>query len=201
VPNVYQEVLTVMFGNNMEIIMSKNISMDKNLIGFGRFFYDATERNLHNGSDVILLEPRVGEVLEFLLRTQTAITRDKLIDGVWGLSGSDEALTQAISRLRRALNDTARPYKIIKTIPRSGYKIEVKSSFVDHIPTNHIEGDKQSNNLIKMLKRHRNYLLGILTGLLLAFFGISLWLLAHPLVQENHDVVCFQGSTEPLCQQ
>lgn len=38
-------------------------------------------------------------------------------------SGSDEALTQAVSALRRALGDTKKPHQLLHTVPKFGYRL------------------------------------------------------------------------------
>lgn len=64
------------------------------------------------------LEPRLAGVLHLLARRGTTpVTRDEFLDTVWDEDGSDEALNQAISRLRRLLGDAA----LIRTLPRVGY--------------------------------------------------------------------------------
>ena len=48
------------------------------------------------------------------------VTREEIIEKIWnGYGGGDEGLTQAISNLRKILNDTDKI--IIETVPKSGY--------------------------------------------------------------------------------
>ena len=48
------------------------------------------------------------------------VTREEIIEKIWnGYGGGDEGLTQAISFLRKALNDTNK--QIIETVPKGGY--------------------------------------------------------------------------------
>lgn len=70
------------------------------------------------------LEPRVMAVLAHLAaHAGGVVTRADLLDAVWGECASDEALTQAVSHLRRVLGDDARRPKIIETIPKRGYRL------------------------------------------------------------------------------
>lgn len=78
------------------------------------------------------------------------VTRDELFMTVWGENSNtnDEVLTDAMSKLRGALGDDEKPYKIIETIPRKGYQFianiesagpaaggEVLNARVDERPT------------------------------------------------------------------
>ena len=67
------------------------------------------------------LEQRLLDVLNLLADSAgELVSRDKLATTVWNdYGGADEGLTQAISFLRKVLND--RDKKIIETIPKKGY--------------------------------------------------------------------------------
>jgi len=72
-------------------------------------------------NDESRLEQRLLEVLYILAATPgELVSRDKIIREVWNdYGGADEGLTQAVSFLRKVLNDTDK--KIIETIPKKGY--------------------------------------------------------------------------------
>lgn len=66
------------------------------------------------------LEPRLAGLLSVLVQQAgQTISRSDLLALVWDEDGSDEALTQAISRLRRGLGDKS----LIETVPRIGYRL------------------------------------------------------------------------------
>jgi DNA-binding winged helix-turn-helix (wHTH) protein len=66
------------------------------------------------------LEPRLAGVLAVLVqRAGEVLGRDELLALAWEADASDEALTQAVSRLRKLLGDR----KAIETIPRVGYRL------------------------------------------------------------------------------
>ncbi|WP_417493913.1 winged helix-turn-helix domain-containing protein [Maricaulis sp.] len=68
------------------------------------------------------LEPRLAGVLDLLVRRAGApVTRDEFLESVWDEDGSDEALNQAISRLRRLLGRS----DLIQTLPRVGYRLAI----------------------------------------------------------------------------
>ncbi|WP_430431567.1 winged helix-turn-helix domain-containing protein [Oceanicaulis sp.] len=73
----------------------------------------------HDGVS-LRLEPRLAGLLSVLAQQAgQTISRSDLLALVWDEDGSDEALTQAVSRLRRGLGDKA----LIETVPRIGYRL------------------------------------------------------------------------------
>src|SRR5690242_21266964 len=74
-----------------------------------------------SGAGKTRLEPRVMQVLAILAaNSEKIVTREELIKQVWNdYGGADEALTQAISVLRKVLDDPSK--ETIKTIPKKGY--------------------------------------------------------------------------------
>ncbi len=69
----------------------------------------------------VRLEPRLMKLLCLLAENpRQVISREKIIETLWqGYGGGDEGLTQAISFLRKLLNDHEK--KIIETVPKAGY--------------------------------------------------------------------------------
>lgn len=65
------------------------------------------------------------EVLRYLVEhAGRVVTKQEMLDALWpDVTVGDESLTQCISEVRRAINDTDQ--RIIKTIPRRGYLIGV----------------------------------------------------------------------------
>src|SRR4029079_16341888 len=63
-----------------------------------------------------------------------ALTKEEIIDSVWpDVTVSDESVTQCISEVRHALGEQSR--RIIKTVPRRGYLLDVRISRTDLIAT------------------------------------------------------------------
>ncbi len=73
----------------------------------------------------IKVEPRVMKVLEILIRNSPdLVTRQELIEEVWdNYGGAEDALNQAVSQLRKILNDKDKKNRIIETIPKKGYRL------------------------------------------------------------------------------
>ena len=88
-----------------------------------RFAADAGELIGRDGA-MARLEPRPAAVLECLCsRPGRVVPRSELLDLCWGEgSGSDEALTQCIAQIRRALQEIGQPASIVETRARVGYR-------------------------------------------------------------------------------
>jgi Tol biopolymer transport system component/DNA-binding winged helix-turn-helix (wHTH) protein len=94
------------------------------VVEFGPFRFDHAERVLTRDGAEIRLPPRVVGVLEFLLERQgKVVSKQALIDGVWGGTAvTDTSLTEAISILRQALGDDAQNPAYLETVHRRGYR-------------------------------------------------------------------------------
>ncbi len=86
------------------------------------WFYPELNR-LRDANSVIHLEPKAALVLKLLAeRAGVPVTRQELLNAVWkDLVVSDDALTQVIIKLRKALGDSSRDPRYIQTIPKRGY--------------------------------------------------------------------------------
>ena len=69
------------------------------------------------------IEPKAMAVLQLLAeRSGETVSRQELLDHAWpGVVVSDDALTQVIIKLRKALGDDSRNPEYIQTIPKRGY--------------------------------------------------------------------------------
>lgn len=74
---------------------------------------------------VIRLEPKAMAVLLYLAqRPLEVVGRDELLGAVWpGVVVGDNALTQVVIKLRRALGDTAREPRYVQAIAKKGYRL------------------------------------------------------------------------------
>lgn len=90
----------------------------------GAAVVDAAANTISADTGTTRLEPRVMAVLVHLSEhASDVVARADLLDAVWGDDASDEALTQAVSHLRRVLGDNARRPSVIETIPKRGYRL------------------------------------------------------------------------------
>jgi len=71
------------------------------------------------------IEPRAMQVLAYLAHhVGRVVTREELLEAVWGEKFiADEALTNAVVKLRKALGDDPKAPQYIQTVPRSGYRL------------------------------------------------------------------------------
>jgi DNA-binding response OmpR family regulator len=79
---------------------------------------------VHNNE--VILTPKEYDLLLFLVKNKgIALTRDKILDSVWGIDyyGDTRTVDTNIKRLREKLGDKS---ELISTVRGSGYKFEVK---------------------------------------------------------------------------
>ncbi len=91
---------------------------------FGAFCLDPSDRRLSRGGQTVELNARYMDALILLVEAGgDLVTKDRFMDEVWrGVPVTDEALTQAIRTLRRALGDSAGMPQYIETVPKHGYR-------------------------------------------------------------------------------
>src|SRR5688572_17141414 len=84
------------------------------------------------GDVVTRLEPKAMALLLYLARRpQQVASREELLAAAWpGLGVGDNALTQVVIKLRKALGDTAREPTYVQSIAKKGYRLiaEVRRS-------------------------------------------------------------------------
>jgi DNA-binding winged helix-turn-helix (wHTH) protein/TolB-like protein/Tfp pilus assembly protein PilF len=88
---------------------------------------------IRRGAESVRLEPRAMEVLVILAeRAGDVVAREDLLAAVWpGVVVGDDALTQAVIKLRKALGDAAREPKYIETIAKRGYRLLAPVALID----------------------------------------------------------------------
>jgi TolB-like protein len=94
-----------------------------------KFFFadhvlDTDCRELNRGDLRVPVEPQVFDVLEYLLdHRHRVVSKDDLIEAVWsGRIVSDSTLTSRINAARKAIGDTGFDQKLIRTVPRKGFR-------------------------------------------------------------------------------
>jgi DNA-binding winged helix-turn-helix (wHTH) protein/tetratricopeptide (TPR) repeat protein len=93
-------------------------------VRFGECELSVERIELRRDGEIIDLEPQVFEVLAYLLRhRERVVPKTELLDQVWGNRFvSESALSSRIKSARRAVGDTGRDQRIIKTIYGRGYR-------------------------------------------------------------------------------
>ena len=94
------------------------------ILQFGDFELDISERRLSRGGTPVELGSRYFDALVLMVRSDGAlVSKERFMDEVWrGVPVTDEALTQCIRTLRRALGDDASAPRFIATVPKHGYR-------------------------------------------------------------------------------
>src|SRR5882762_3226583 len=97
--------------------------VDGYLYRFGQFALDSRKRTLSRADSPVSLTPKAFDVLLFLVQNPNRlVTKDELLQAVWGDTFVEEGnLTQYISHLRKAQEDTSEDTHLIVPIARKGY--------------------------------------------------------------------------------
>lgn len=90
-------------------------------------------RVISSDQSIVRLEPRSMQVLVYLAEHQgKVISRTELEAKVWeGRIVGEDALTNTISKLRRAFADSARNPEVIETLPKTGYRLIAEVDWSD----------------------------------------------------------------------
>ncbi|MEN8169830.1 MAG: winged helix-turn-helix domain-containing protein [Pseudomonadota bacterium] len=100
-----------------------NHSVSVDLISIGSCLLHPTLNQIERDGKVIHLEPKAVSILQLLAEhAGKTVSRKELLESVWpGMVVSDDALTQVIIKLRKALGDNSRKPEYIQTVPKRGY--------------------------------------------------------------------------------
>jgi TolB-like protein len=91
---------------------------------FSDHVLDVDRRELARQGAGIAVEPQVFDLLVFLVENRNrVVTRDDLIESVWdGRIVSESTLASRINAARTALGDSGSEQRLIRTIPRKGFR-------------------------------------------------------------------------------
>ena len=91
----------------------------------GDWMVEAALNQLSSAGKTVKLEPKVMSVLMHLAdRPGQVVSREALLSAVWsGVIVGDDALTQAVIKLRKALGDVPEEPAYIQTIAKKGYRL------------------------------------------------------------------------------
>jgi adenylate cyclase len=107
------------------------LEMTRKSLRFESFTIDLERLCLQGPSGRAELRPKSFEVLRYLVEhAGRIVTKDELLSAIWpDVTVTDESLTQCIRDVRRALGDEGQ--RIVKTVPRRGYLVDVMISASD----------------------------------------------------------------------
>ena len=91
---------------------------------FDDYALDSERRELRRGAHVVPTTPQVFDLLDYLIRNrERVVSKDDLINAIWnGRIVSDAALTTRLNAARSAIADTGEKQRLIKTLPRKGFR-------------------------------------------------------------------------------
>lgn len=91
---------------------------------FGDISLDVDRQELRRGGDLISVEPKVLDLLQFLIRNrERVVSKGDLIENVWqGRSVSESTLTSRITAMRRTIGDSGRDQRFVRTVARKGLR-------------------------------------------------------------------------------
>jgi len=91
---------------------------------FADHVLDTDRRELRHGAETLRVEPQVFDLLVFLVENRDrVVSKDDLIASVWGgRIVSESTLTSRINAVRKAVGDTGGIQRLIRTIPRKGFR-------------------------------------------------------------------------------
>ena len=151
----------------------------------GEWWADRSTNELSHGGETRRIEPKAMEVLMALAGSAgQVVTREQLLSTLWpGVVVGDEALTQSIIKLRRALGDNPRSPSYIETISKRGYRLIAPV------------GDAHAPPLHPRMRRRAGAWLTLTVGMLVvlaavAHFYPSAWK-APPMVPTGSRSRCF----------
>ncbi|MBR0714865.1 winged helix-turn-helix domain-containing tetratricopeptide repeat protein [Bradyrhizobium liaoningense] len=101
---------------------------------FEEYALDTDLRELRRGPDVVSIAPQVFDLLDYLISNRDrVVSKDDLINAIWsGRSVSDAALTTRLNAARTAIGDAGDVQRLIKTLPRRGFRFVGAVREADH---------------------------------------------------------------------
>ncbi len=107
------------------------------ILRFGEFELDDALSELRRAGSVVEIQPKALDLLLYLARQrERVVPKRELLEQVWpAVVVSEGALTTAVNAARAAVQDTGSEQKIIRTVPRRGYRFVAVLSGAGAAPT------------------------------------------------------------------
>jgi formylglycine-generating enzyme required for sulfatase activity/DNA-binding winged helix-turn-helix (wHTH) protein len=120
------------------------------LYAFEGYTLDTDRRELRRADALISVQPQVFDLLEYLIRERDrVVSKDDLLATVWnGRMVSDSTLASRINWARRAIGDDGENQRLIRTLPRKGFRFVGEACEQGPAPEKHTAGllDAASGN-------------------------------------------------------
>ena len=142
---------------------------------FGDCELDVGTRELRRGGEPVPLQPRVFDLLVFLIEQRhRAVDKDEIQDAVWApMIVSETALTRAIMKARRAVGDDADTQQAIRTVHGHGYQFVATLAEADAPPESEVQPQAVEPDAAAPGPRRAGLALAALT--ILAIVAVALW--------------------------
>ena len=112
--------------STLSILEGIGSSKGTKLLGFrfDEFEIDLGQQELRRSGEVVRIEPQVFELLVYLVRNSSRIvSKEELIEAVWqGRAISEAALSSCVSAARRAIGDSGKDQRRIRTASKRGFR-------------------------------------------------------------------------------
>ena len=118
---------------------------------FDDFLVDPEMWRLSRDGQEIHLEPVVLKLLVYLISNrERLVTREELMDTVWGDTViSESALTKAVARLRKALDDDSAAPRYLETVRSQGYRFVAVVEEVERPDKPHLSPGKNRATVVR----------------------------------------------------
>ncbi len=103
---------------------------------FSDFYLDLGCRELRHGDEVVKLRGKVFDMLALLItHRDRVVCKDELVEHVWmGRNISETTVSSSVKELRRALGDSGKTQRLIKTVHGKGFRFVAPLSVEDASP-------------------------------------------------------------------
>ncbi|HMF67647.1 MAG TPA: winged helix-turn-helix domain-containing protein, partial [Phyllobacterium sp.] len=94
------------------------------MLKFEDYLLDALRRELCRGAEAVAIGPQVFDLLVYLVQNrERVVSKDDLLEAVWdGRIVSESTITSHINAVRRAIGDNGVEQRLVRTVPRKGFR-------------------------------------------------------------------------------
>ena len=159
----------------------------------GEWTVEPAANRLFRADREVRLEPKVMRVLTYLVeRRGEVVSRHDLEANVWtGMIVTDDAVTNTVIKLRKALGDDARDPRYIETIAKTGYRLIAEVSPAPY------SADQISPSQAETLAAQPSWSKILVVGLLVLLGVLVFWFTATP-PQRGQGPVEHVPASEPM---
>ena len=176
---------------------------------FDRYVLDLVHGSLFCEGEARPLRPKTFAILKYLAENPgRLVSKDEIFAAVWpDIAVTDDTLVQSISELRRALGDDGS--RLIKTVPRRGYRLEANVTAVSELSGAKIDVPSPGTEFATSTERpghadlarpRHHYASFALIGAGLLVLGVSLWIglgPGSPLRIGKHSAPAIEATGRP----